>query len=108
IGAAVLLAVTYLLFRSLGSQFTPQLDEGAITAMVYRPVGMSLDRSLAIEAATERAIRRQFPQITHTFSRIGTSEVATDPMPPNENDLYIFYAPEKDWAQGDGKPKTKR
>ncbi|OYY91327.1 MAG: CusA/CzcA family heavy metal efflux RND transporter [Sphingomonas sp. 28-66-16] len=106
-GAVILLAVTLLVFRTLGSQFTPQLDEGSITAMVYRPVGMSLERSLAIEQATERAIRKQFPQVTHTFSRIGTSEVATDPMPPNENDLYIFYAPEKDWPQGDGKPKTK-
>lgn len=107
VGAAILLAVTFLVFRTLGSQFTPQLDEGSITAMVYRPVGMSLERSLAIEAATEREIRRHFPQITHTFSRIGTSEVATDPMPPNENDLYIFYAPEKDWPTGEGNPRTK-
>ena len=107
LGALLLLAATFLVFRTLGSQFTPQLDEGSITAMVYRPVGMSLERSLAIEAATERAIRRRFPQITHTFSRIGTSEVATDPMPPNENDLYIFYAPEKDWPKGEGKPSTK-
>ena len=95
------------MFLSLGSQFTPQLDEGSITAMVYKPVGMSLDASLAIEQATERDIRQQFPMITHTFSRIGTSEVATDPMPPNENDLYIFYEPEKDWPKGKGKPKTK-
>ncbi|MBW6524945.1 CusA/CzcA family heavy metal efflux RND transporter [Sphingomonas sp. RHCKR47] len=108
LAAAILLAVTFLVFRTLGSQFTPQLDEGAITAMVYRPVGMSLERSLAIEEATEREIRRQLPQVTHTFSRIGTSEVATDPMPPNENDLYIFYAPEKDWPHGDGQPRTKQ
>ena len=108
IGALVMLAVTFGVFRTLGSQFTPQLDEGSITAMVYRPVGMSLERSLAIEQETERQIRRQFPQVTHTFSRIGTSEVATDPMPPNENDLYIFYGPEKNWPHGDGKPKTKQ
>ncbi len=107
IGALLLLAATAGVFRTLGSQFTPQLDEGAITAMVYRPVGMSLERSLAIEQETERQIRRHFPQVTHTFSRIGTSEVATDPMPPNENDLYVFYAPEKDWPTGDGKPRTK-
>ncbi|MEG3176560.1 CusA/CzcA family heavy metal efflux RND transporter [Sphingomonas sp. RB3P16] len=107
VGAVVLLALTLVAFKTLGSQFTPKLDEGSITAMVYRPVGMSLERSLAIEAETERQMRRQFPQITHTFSRIGTSEVATDPMPPNENDLYIFYAPEKDWPHGDGKPRTK-
>ena len=107
IGALVLLAVTFGVFKTLGSQFTPQLDEGAITAMVYRPVGMSLERSLVIEQETERRIRREFPQITHTFSRIGTSEVATDPMPPNENDLYVFYGPAKDWPAGEGKPKTK-
>lgn len=103
--ALALVAVAYLVFRSLGSQFTPQLDEGAITAMVYKPVGQSLDRSLATEEATERDLLKRFPQITHTFSRIGTSEVATDPMPPNENDLYIFYKPAKDWPkQG---PQTK-
>lgn len=107
IGAAALLGGTFLTFRTLGSQFTPQLDEGAITAMVYRPVGMSLERSLAIEQATEQAIRKAFPQVTHTFSRIGTSEVATDPMPPEQNDLYIFYAPEKDWPKGEGQPRTK-
>lgn len=108
LGALMLLAAAFLAFKSLGSQFTPQLDEGAITAMVYRPVGMSLEQSLAIEQATERAIRRKFPQVSHTFSRIGTSEVATDPMPPNENDLYIFYTPVKDWPTGDGMPTTKQ
>ncbi|WP_294333458.1 CusA/CzcA family heavy metal efflux RND transporter [uncultured Sphingomonas sp.] len=107
IGAVALLGATFLTFRTLGSQFTPQLDEGAITAMVYRPVGMSLERSLAIEQATEQAIRKAYPQVTHLFSRIGTSEVATDPMPPEQNDLYIFYAPEKDWPAGEGKPRTK-
>lgn len=107
LAALALLAGTFMVFRTLGSQFTPQLDEGAITAMVYRPVGMSLEQSLAIEQATERAIRRAYPQVTRTFSRIGTSEVATDPMPPEQNDLYIFYGPEKDWPTGEGMPRTK-
>ena len=107
LAALALLAGTFMVFRTLGSQFTPQLDEGSITAMVYRPVGMSLERSLAIEQATERAIRRAYPQVTRTFSRIGTSEVATDPMPPEQNDLYVFYAPEKDWPTGAGTPRNK-
>lgn len=108
IGALALLAATFLVFKTLGSQFTPRLDEGAITAMVYRPVGMSLEQSLAIEKQTEIAIRRAYPQVTRTFSRIGTSEVATDPMPPDQNDLYIFYGPMKDWPTGDGMPTTKQ
>ena len=103
--ALALVAAAFIVFKTLGSQFTPQLDEGAITAMVYKPVGQSLEKSLTTEQATERDLLRRFPQITHTFSRIGTSEVATDPMPPNENDLYIFYGPENDWPkQG---PRTK-
>ncbi|WP_230483060.1 efflux RND transporter permease subunit [Sphingomonas sp. Leaf21] len=108
IGAVVLLAASFLVFKTLGSQFTPQLDEGSITAMVYRPVGMSLEQSLAIEQATERAILRAYPQVTHSFSRIGTSEVATDPMPPDQNDLYLFYKPLRDWPTGDGQPRTKQ
>lgn len=107
LAAVAMLGGTFVTFRTLGAQFTPQLDEGAITAMVYRPVGMSLERSLAIEQANERAIRKAFPQVTHTFSRIGTSEVATDPMPPEQNDLYVFYKPEKEWPKGEGMPRTK-
>lgn len=75
--------------------------------MVYKPVGMSLPASLAIEKTTERTILQRFPQVTHVFSRIGTSEVATDPMPPSENDLYIFYKPVADWPKGDGQPVDK-
>lgn len=108
LGSAVaLLAATIAVFLTLGAQFTPRLDEGSITAMVYKPVGMSLDRSLAIEQATERDILRRFPQVTRTFSRIGTSAVATDPMPPNENDLYIFYKPLNEWPTDPGMPHTK-
>ena len=41
------------------------------------------------------------------FCRLGTSEVATDPMPPSQNDLYIFYKPRDQWRQVDGRPITK-
>ena len=105
--AAALIAIAALTFTGLGSEFTPKLDEGAITAMVYKPVGMSLEASLAAEQKTERAIMKAYPQVTHVFSRIGTSEVATDPMPPNENDLYIFYKPIAQWPTGKGQPTTK-
>jgi len=108
VAAAILLLVgAGILGSRLGGEFTPQLDEGSITTMVYKPVGMSLPASLAIEKATERTILQRFPQVTHVFSRIGTSEVATDPMPPNENDLYIFYKPVEDWPRGSGLPTDK-
>ncbi len=48
-----------------------------------------------------------FPEITRTFSRIGTSDIATDPMPSNESDVYIFYKPIADWPKTPGRPTTK-
>ncbi len=107
-GVALVLAVgAGFLFMGLGAEFVPKLDEGSIATMVYKPVNMSLADSLATETKSERVIMQRFPQITTTFSRIGTSEVATDPMPPNQNDLYIFYKPVDEWPTGDGQPKDK-
>ncbi|MBU6166426.1 MAG: CusA/CzcA family heavy metal efflux RND transporter [Alphaproteobacteria bacterium] len=103
--ALLVMLAAGLIFTRLGTLFTPRLDEGAITAMVYRPTDMSLEASLAQQQAIERAILQKFPQITHVFSRIGTAAVATDPMPPNENDLYVHYRPQGEWpATG---PQTK-
>ena len=108
-GVALALAVgAGFLFSRLGAEFVPKLDEGSIATMVYKPVNMSLADSLATELKTERVITQRFPAITTTFSRIGTSEVATDPMPPNQNDLYIFYKPKDQWPKGDGQPKDKQ
>ena len=107
-GVALALAVgAGILFSRLGAEFVPKLDEGSIATMVYKPVNMSLADSLATELKTERTIMQRFPAITTTFSRIGTSEVATDPMPPNQNDLYIFYKPTDQWPKGAGQPKDK-
>jgi cobalt-zinc-cadmium resistance protein CzcA len=106
-GAIAAFVVSLAIYSRLGAEFVPKLDEGAITAMVYRAVGMSLDESLAQELKAERLIRERFPEVTRLFSRIGTSEVATDPMAPNENDLYIFYKPIGEWPKTAGRPKTK-
>jgi cobalt-zinc-cadmium resistance protein CzcA len=107
-GAVAIFAISGFVYLRLGAEFVPKLDEGAITAMVYREVGMSLEESLAQEMKAERIIRAKFPEVTRVFSRIGTSEVATDPMAPNENDLYVFYKPMKEWAKTPGRPTTKR
>ncbi|MFM7213776.1 MAG: efflux RND transporter permease subunit, partial [Verrucomicrobiota bacterium] len=96
------------LFTRLGAEFVPKLDEGSITAMVYRKVGMSLEESLRQDLEAERIIRDRFPEVARVFSRIGTSEVATDPMPPNETDLYVVYKPLSEWPRTPGRPTTKR
>lgn len=75
--------------------------------MLYRPVGQSLERSLEMQKRIDRFVRNRFPEVVRVFSRIGTAEVATDPMPPNEADFYLFYHPREQWQARNGRVPTK-
>ena len=105
--AVALFAGSVWLFAHLGAEFVPKLDEGSITAMLYKPVGMSIEESLRTDIEVENRLLQEFPEITRVFTRIGTSEIATDPMPPNESDVYIFYKPLAEWPHTPGRPSNK-
>ena len=108
VGAAVLFfAGSLWLFTHLGAEFVPKLDEGSITAMLYKPVGMSMEESLRTDIEVENRLRADFPELTRIFSRIGTSAIASDPMPPNESDVYVFYKPRAEWPMTPGRPTNK-
>ena len=106
-GAVVLFVASVALFLRLGAEFVPTLDEGSTTFALFRPVGQNIDDSVQDQLRTDERIRSRFPEVTHVFSRIGTSEVATDPMAPNEADFYLSYAPRETWRKIDGRPATK-
>jgi cobalt-zinc-cadmium resistance protein CzcA len=107
LAAIAVFAGSIWLFSRLGAEFVPKLDEGSITAMLYKPVGMSMEDSLQTDLDVENRLHAEFPEITRVFSRIGTSEIATDPMPPNESDVYIFYKPLNEWPKTAGRPRDK-
>jgi heavy metal efflux system protein len=96
-----------LAFFKLGAEFVPKLDEGSHTVMVYRTNSMNLETSLAMEMDTEKLLL-SIPEVERVFCRLGTSEVATDPMPPSQNDLYIFYKPRSLWRTINGRPISKQ
>lgn len=106
-GAIALFAGSLWLFTHLGAEFVPKLDEGSITAMLYKPVGMSLEESLRTDIEITNRLRAEFPEITRIFTRIGTSAIASDPMPANESDVYLFYQPLAAWPKTAGRPTTK-
>jgi cobalt-zinc-cadmium resistance protein CzcA len=106
-GAVVLFTLSLFIFSRLGAEFVPKLDEGSLTAMVFRTNSINLDASLQMELKTEKLLRERVPEITRVFSRIGTSEIATDPMPPSQTDLYIFYKPRNEWRKINGHLMTK-
>ena len=107
VGAVAIFAGSLWLFGHLGAEFVPKLDEGSITAMLYKPVGMSLEESLRTDIEVENRLSKDFPEITRIFTRIGTSEIATDPMPPNESDVYVFYKPVAEWPKTPDRPANK-
>jgi cobalt-zinc-cadmium resistance protein CzcA len=107
-GAVALFALSVLIFSRLGAEFVPKLDEGSTTSMLYRPVGQSIEASITDQLAVDRFVRERFPEVERVFSRIGTSEVATDPMPPNEADFYVSYQPRSAWRKVNGRLPTKR
>ena len=94
-------------FVTLNQEFVPVLNEGSWTVMVYQPADTNLDTSLARCIKTQRYLLDKVPEVTRTFARIGTSEVATDPMSPGEYDLYIFYKPQSEWRQENGVPVSR-
>lgn len=106
-GALALFAGSAFIFKRLGAEFSPKLDEGATTMMLYRPVGQSLEASLDAQKKIDRLILEKYPEVSRVFSRIGTAEVATDPMAPNEADFYVFYKPRTEWPAKGGRVPTK-
>ena len=66
-----------------------------------------MDRSVEEQRKTEEEIRKRVPEITHVFSRIGSAEIATDPMPPSDCDFYIYYKPQNEWRKVGNRPISK-
>ena len=95
-GAVILFGGALLLFRGLGQEFIPTLDEKNIAMHALRIPSTGLTQSQAMQFAVEKSIS-QFPQVAFVFSKIGTAEIATDPMPPNAADTFIILKPREDW-----------
>ncbi len=102
--AAALVAVCALLASRMGTEFVPSLDEGDVALHALRIPGTSLTQAVAMQDALEEAIRT-LPEVTNVFGKIGTAEIANDPMPPNVADTFIILKPRADWPEP-RKPKA--
>ena len=102
-GATALVAVCIWLATTLGSEFIPQLDEGDIALHALRIPGTGLEQSIEMQAQLEETLKA-FPEVDKVFAKIGTPEVATDPMPPSVADNFVVLKPRDQWPNPD---KTK-
>jgi cobalt-zinc-cadmium resistance protein CzcA len=96
VAAVVLVVLSTLLFTRLGREFIPSLDEGDIALHALRIPGTSLTQALEMQAMLEAELRK-FPEVETIFSKLGTAEVATDPMPPSVADTFIIMKPRDQW-----------
>ena len=104
-GSIVAVIIGGILFATRGAEFLPQLSEGSFAIHMIRPVNISLDQSIAFQLKADRIIK-EFPEVENVFSRIGTSEVATDPMGVNISDTYIMLKNRDDWPEHNGSRHT--
>ncbi|KTD17277.1 efflux RND transporter permease subunit [Legionella jordanis] len=98
-----LILLSLILLLNMGTEFIPNLDEGDLAIHALRIPGTSLTQSIEMQAILEKRLK-QFPEVQEIFSRIGTSEVATDPMPPNMADTFVMLKPREEWPN----PKKPR
>lgn len=85
-------------YMTLGQEFLPQLDEGNVLVSALRVPGTSVEQSQKMQFQIEKALSGM-PEIKVVFSRTGTAELASDPMPPNATDTFIMLKPRDQWPQ---------
>jgi cobalt-zinc-cadmium resistance protein CzcA len=95
-GAAALVVASGVLASRMGSEFIPSLDEGDIALHALRIPGTSLSQAVQMQALLETRIQA-VPEVLRVFGKLGTAEVATDPMPPSVADTFVMLKPRADW-----------
>ncbi len=96
VAAVVLVALAGLTATRLGTEFIPSLDEGDIAMHALRIPGTSLTQAITMQRELEARLK-QFPEVDRIVAKMGTAEVATDPMPPSVADTYIMLKPRLQW-----------
>lgn len=96
LGALALVVLSGLLASRMGAEFIPSLDEGDIALHALRIPGTSLSQAVEMQSALESRIKA-FPEVDKVFAKIGTAEVATDPMPPSVADAFVMLKPRAAW-----------
>jgi cobalt-zinc-cadmium resistance protein CzcA len=85
-----------LLATRMGAEFIPSLDEGDIAIHPMRVPGTSLTQAVTMQHQLEVRLK-QIPEVQTVFSKIGTAEIANDPMPPNVGDTFVMFKPREEW-----------
>jgi cobalt-zinc-cadmium resistance protein CzcA len=98
LAALVLAVLAALLLTKLGREFVPSLDEGDIALHALRIPGTGLSQAIEMQHHVELELEK-IPEVKYSFSKIGTADIATDPMPPSVADGYVILKPRSEWPE---------
>jgi cobalt-zinc-cadmium resistance protein CzcA len=96
LAAVILVGLSGLAASKMGTEFIPNLDEGDIALHALRIPGTSLTQAIMMQAEVEEAVK-SFPEVDKVIAKLGTAEIATDPMPPSVADTYVIMKPRAQW-----------
>ncbi|MDX5482024.1 MAG: efflux RND transporter permease subunit, partial [Hymenobacteraceae bacterium] len=96
--AVLLFSGSLFIFSRMGGEFIPQLDEGDIASHQIMPTGTSLKQMITVSKKLQDRLMQQFPEVKEVVTKIGTSEIPTDPMPMEMADIIIVMKDKEEWV----------
>lgn len=103
--ACLLIALSVAGAMRLGAEFIPNFDEGDIALHALRIPGTGLNQAIRMQQSVEAKVK-EFPEVSEVFLKIGTAEIATDPVPPSVADTFVMLKPREQWPDP-RKPKAQ-
>jgi len=101
--AVLLFAISIWVFSKMGGEFIPNLEEGDLTVEISMAQGTSLTQVVETFGKAEKILKENFPEVKQVVTRIGSSEIPTDPMPIERGDMMVAMKPKEEWKSA----KTK-
>ena len=100
LGALAAVVGSTILASRMGGEFLPKLGEGAIVGTTVRLAGVSVDEAVAYNTRIEKLLLAEFPdEISNIWSRLGSAEIATDPMGIELTDFFLALKPREQWKK---------
>ena len=95
--AVLFFAISLFLFSKMGGEFIPNLEEGDLTVEISMAQGTSLSQVIETFTKVEKILKDKFPEVKQVVTRIGSSEIPTDPMPMERADMMLSMMPKVEW-----------
>ena len=100
LGALGLLIGAAFLTTRIGGEFLPKLGEGAIVGTTVRVAGVSVAEAVAVNDRIEKLLLAEFKdEIANIWTRLGSAEIATDPMGVELSDFFLALQPRSQWKK---------